>query len=206
MNMDLETLTKWLEGYKRGETQNNIVIAPSFIHIPLVMEFAKKVAIELAAQDIAAHDKGAHTGDIGAFQVKQFCKYAIVGHSERAEPLEIVLKKRDICINQGITPIVCVTSPEVAAKLYTPQTLLAWEDPNNISVNGQYREKNPAEILEGAKLISAQLPEGAKFIYGGSVNRQNIADLAKISELNGVLVGNASLDPQHFADIISAYV
>ena len=50
------------------------------------------------------------------------------------------------------------------------------------------------------------IPEGTPLIYGGSVNENNIKDIAKIQELDGVLVGNASLDPKTFASIISAYI
>ena len=205
MNMDLASITSWIAGYKKVDTQNKVIIAASFLHLPLLSEFAKSAGIELASQDVSTLDKGAHTGEVGAFQIKQFCNYSIVGHSERHEPIDVVLKKRDMCLANKITPIICFVSPEDAVKLYTPGVLLAWEVPNNISVNGQYREKDPAEIETGIKNISDTLPKDIALIYGGSVNRNNVENLTKIAQIGGALPGNASLDPQHFIDIIDAY-
>jgi len=83
---------------------------------------------------------------------------------------------------------------------------MAWEDPQNISINGVYRSEDPAKISAIAKEIRKIVPPEAKLIYGGSVNERNVAAISRISELDGVLVGNASLDPEIFATIIRYFV
>jgi triosephosphate isomerase len=206
MNMNMEAVMNWVtefDSLKGTEvTEKEVIIAPSSLHLPVIDGLNKGKTYKLAAQDVSISEKGAHTGDLGVFQIKDFCQYCIVGHSERQEPRELVIAKRDACLKEGITPIVCFVEPSDASNSYTKGAIVAWEDPHNISVNGEYRAKDPKEVMAGIEIIAQQLPDEAPLIYGGSVNRQNIESLAKINRLNGVLPGNASLDPQHFLDII----
>ena len=196
MNMKEEQVKTWLAEFS-GKNVGNVIIAASFPHLQLVWEAGFKTA----AQDVSVLDKGTHTGEVGAFQLKDYCEYCIVGHSERKETSEVVKEKRDQCLKEGITPIVCFVNIESALDLYLPGTIMAWEDPQNISVNGQYNPKDANEIRTSIKILQATLPQGAEIVYGGSVNRQNIKDLVNIEGLNVVLVGNASLDPAHFYEI-----
>lgn len=142
---------------------------------------------------------------MGGFQIKEFCTYAIVGHSERKEDKETVIKKRDMCLTEGITPIVCFVDPDHIKDYYKEGVIIAWEDPKNISKNGVYHAEKTDHIEEITKEIRKMLPKDAVLIYGGSVNEQNIGEISKIRSLDGVLVGNASLEPKTFADIIVAY-
>jgi triosephosphate isomerase len=87
---------------------------------------------------------------------------------------------------------------------WNEQSYIAWEDPNNISKNGVYKEKDPEDIKKGIDQIRTHIPSQAVLIYGGSVNRQNANTVFNIPGVNGVLPGNASLDPQHFIDIINS--
>lgn len=206
MNMSLKKMTAWIDNFKPITKENvKVIISPSQIHIPLIFDFAKKANIEVASQDTSVFDQGAHTGETGAFQVKEFCKYSIIGHSERSENIETVKTKVDQCLSVGIIPIICFTNPENVALLYVEGALMAWEDPNNISKEGIFNEKDPQDISEGIKIIRDYVPAEATVIYGGSVNRENINKINQIKGIDGVLVGSASLDPQHFTDIISAY-
>ena len=209
MNMGLEEITSWTLEFsdfqKHMKPDVEIIISPSAVHIPMIYEVFKKTGIKIASQDVSTEEKGAHTGDIGAFQIKQFCKYAIVGHSERKEDVQTVIKKRDLCLKEGITPIVCFVEPDNLPKLYKDGVLIAWENPQNISKNGVYNPEDPEIIRTVVKEIRKIIPSEAPLIYGGSVNKQNIEDIGKIEEINGVLVGNASLDPKIFSDMIRYY-
>jgi len=209
MNMGLEEITSWTLEFsdfqKHMKPDVEIIISPSAVHIPMIYEVFKKTGIKIASQDVSTEEKGAHTGDIGAFQIKQFCKYAIVGHSERKEDVQTVIKKRDLCLKEGITPIVCFVEPDNLPKLYKDRVLIAWENPQNISKNGVYNPEDPEIIRTVVKEIRKIIPSEAPLIYGGSVNKQNIEDIGKIEEINGVLVGNASLDPKIFSDMIRYY-
>ena len=175
-----------------------VIVAPTNVHLPLLSELKNA---GLAVQDVSSKTKGAHTGDTGAFQIKDFCKYAIVGHSERHETHEIVMEKAQNCLDNGITPIICFVNPGEAGEYYLDGAMLAWEDPENISKDGVYNAKSTEDVLAKVVEIRAALPPDAKVIYGGSVNENSISELKNIAGLDGVLVGNASLDPKHFLEI-----
>jgi triosephosphate isomerase (TIM) len=205
MNMNTSEVRNWIvqfsETTPRIAKDIKILIAPSFTALAEI----GNTGLEVCAQDVSNYDKGAHTGEVGAFDLKDYCPYSIVGHSERNEDSTIVTQKRDMCLKYGITPIVCFVNNEDVKEYYKDGVILAWEDPQNISVNGVYRSKDPEEIRKNIDQIRNLLPTNAELIYGGSVNRDNLSDISAISGISGVLVGNASLDPQHFADIISIY-
>jgi len=67
-----------------------------------------------------------------------------------------------------------------------------------------YREKDPTEIFDTYEYFKVKLPK-VPVIYGGSVNKDNVNELVSIDNLGGVLVGNASLDPKHFLDLVEAF-
>lgn len=209
MNMNFEDLTKWVAIFSEFQScitsGVEVILAPSFAHIPAIFELSQKTSLKLASQDVSFEEKGAHTGETGAFQIKEFCKYAIIGHSERKENKEMVTKKRNACLKGGITPIICFINPRDIKDLYSENCIFAWEDPKNISKNGIYNDKNTSEIGKTVREMRKKLPEQIILVYGGSVNENNIKEISKIERLDGVLVGNASLDPKTFADIISAY-
>ena len=209
MNMRLEDLTRWVAKFSEFQSlitsEVEVILAPSFVHVPAIFELSQKTSLRLASQDVSLEEKGAHTGEMGAFQVKEFCKYAIIGHSERKEDIQTVIKKRNICLKEEITPIVCFVNPKDLKDLYSEGCIFAWEDPKNISKNGVYNDKSTLEIERGVREIRIKLPDQTTLIYGGSVNENNIKEISKIGKLDGVLVGNASLDPKTFADIICAY-
>lgn len=177
------------------------VICPPVSYLKRIAEILPDLA--LGVQDISPFDDGAHTGFVGANQVRQFCRYSIVGHSERGEPRELVMQKVRMCVGSGITPIVCFKSPAEYVK--TDGVIYALEDPDNISVGGQYRPKPLSEINDLVKSASKVFGEEAEIIYGGSVNVENAADLASLKDLSGVLVGNASLNPVDFAGIVKIF-
>jgi triosephosphate isomerase (TIM) len=206
MNMEQEQIKEWFNTFTplyKCTADKTILIAPTELFLEETKNYIKLPNVFVCAQDVDFYDKGAHTGYTGTFQLKEFATYSIVGHSERKEPEEIVLAKRDSCIKNNITPIVCFIPHEKAPTMFTKGALLAWEDPQNISINGIYRAKDPKDVAEGIRNIRQLLPPEAVLLYGGSVNRDNIKDLTKIEGINGYLVGNASLDPVHFLDIIN---
>lgn len=221
LNMDSKDLANWVgpfsQKYKNikkdwkkrriiEERWPKVLLCPSLIYIPAVAEISQKMGVEVGAQDVSPFEKGAHTGENAVFQIKNFCRYAIIGHSERHEPIEVVARKRDLCLKEKITPIVCFVNPADLFKLYKEGCVMAWEDPQNISVNGVYKSEDPAKISAIAKEIRKMVPPEARIIYGGSVNERNASTISRISELDGVLIGNASLDPEIFASIIRYYV
>ena len=206
MNLNLADITAWFESFRQSlpliPENKEIIIAASAPYLGLLSVLTKTKNLKLSAQDASSLETGAHTGEVGAFQLKDFCAYALVGHSERNENIEVSLKKRDVCLANGITPIFCFSNISDVESVYKTGIILTWEDPANISKGGQYRAKPKEEIQSGIDKIRQKIPADAILIYGGSVNRQNIIDLANIKGLNGVLPGNASKDPIHFAELV----
>jgi len=210
MNMSLKDIVSWLEEFSKLELKQDlnrhIIICPSFPHLSLLKEVSGKIGFEVGAQDLSMFEKGAHTGETGNFQLKELVNYCIVGHSERKESVDTVIIKKDLCIKAGIIPLVCFVDKKDLTKLDTKGVILCWEDPNNISKDGVYREKNPLDIAKEMREIKERVSKETVIIYGGSVNRENIKSLNEIKEIDGVLVGNAGLDPNHFADIINTAI
>ncbi|HSX39770.1 MAG TPA: triose-phosphate isomerase family protein [Candidatus Saccharimonadales bacterium] len=210
MNLNVEQVETWLHTFgklaKNTTQMVEIIAAPSFPYLLHLRAFSADVAnFAVAAQDVSTFNGGSYTSQVGAFQLKDFCQYCIIGHSETKPTKDLVLKKRDICLQTHLTPIVCFSKIKDAVDLYKDGVILAWEDPNTISVNGQYRAADASDIEQNIQAIKKLLPPQAIVVYGGSVNRQNMANLAKILQLDGVLVGNASLDPHHFFEIVKAF-
>lgn len=210
MNMDLGDINTWIKTFTHSplftnmEALNNIevILCPSNAHILFIKHVADIFHLKTGIQDISQYDKGAHTGETGAFQMKDLAEYCILGHSERKETSDIVEIKRGLCLKYGIKPITCFRNIEDLSGLSQENSILAWEDPNNISQDGKYREKDSGEIEEGIKEIIKNTPPTAEILYGGSVNRDNVKKINNINGIKGILIGNASLDPNHFADII----
>jgi triosephosphate isomerase (TIM) len=208
MNMTLAELTNWLEEF--GELQGagvegvDVVVAPShpFLSNPALQE---NESLYVSSQDVSIYEKGAHTGFVGGFQLKEICDYCIVGHSERGEDKETVLQKRDICLQNELTPIVCFVNVDEAEDYYTERTVLALEDPVNISKDGVYNPMDVSTVETFINNIKEKLPEDAQVVYGGSVNRENADSLGSITQLDGALIGNAGLDARHFYEITSAF-
>ena len=210
-NMCLRDIHGWFEMFiprflAANPTNIEVIIAPSHLYLPVLHEF--KVAnpyIRSAAQDVSLFENGAHTGQVGAFQISDYCDYCLVGHSETAVSFEDAVTKSDLCLKEKVTPIVCFVSSETVSSSMLQGAVLAWEDPQNISHDGKYNAKPISEIESQVRYLKSNLPANRKLLYGGSVNRQNASDLSTISELDGVLVGNASLDPMHFFEIVMEF-
>jgi len=190
-------------------------------------------SVALGGQDCHTDAKGAHTGDISAEMLKDAgCAYVIVGHSERrtdhGETDAQVRAKAMAAHRSGLNAIVCIG--ETAAQRDGGETLvvvarqLAGSLPDAAKATdtvvayepvwaiGTGRTPTAAEIAEVHGRIRADLKtrfrDGAEFriLYGGSVNAKNAAEILRIAEVNGGLVGGASLDTQSFLAICRSAV
>ncbi len=191
---------------------------------------ADKIELGLGAQDLSKFDSGAYTGEVsGAFLKKLEVKYVLIGHSERrqyhAENDETVQAKTAAAFRHGIVPVICVgeTLEELEAEgqsaVPVRQTLaaLAGHDKMGDFViayepvwaigTGKVATPEEAATVCGKirEAISAELgPEIAdatRILYGGSVKANNVAGFLRSSEVDGVLVGGASLDAEEFSGI-----
>ena len=203
-----------------GKLSSELVICPPATLLIAVAEALKGSSIALGGQDCHAQEKGAHTGDISAVMLKDAgCRYVILGHSERrsghhesdADVRAKVLAAR----KAGLAAILCVGESE--AERQAGKTLdvvsrqladslppgLAGMDAANLAIAyepvwaiGSGRTPTPAEVTEihaGIRqALGSQLRE-VRILYGGSVKPQNARELMTAPEVNGALVGGASL-------------
>jgi triosephosphate isomerase len=191
---------------------------------------ADKLAIGYGAQDLSEHDSGAYTGEIsGAFLAALDCTYVIVGHSERRtlhhETDEELSRKVAAAIRHGLVPVLCVGETAEDLELHgpsavpvaqlkaslagiegTPNLVIAYEPVWAIG-SGQAATPEQAQQVAAAlratlaELFGQEVAEATRILYGGSVKAANIASFMRESDLDGALVGGASLDVTEFASI-----
>jgi triosephosphate isomerase len=207
-NKNRKEVEEWLGEFEKLIEQDlkgvKVIVSPAFVHLHLFTDIVNRVKNFFAAgQDVSAFEEGRHTGLVGASQLRSYADYCIVGHSETKAAPEEAMKKGVLCLENGITPIVCFVDSENPPQ--AENVILAWEDPGNISTDKGYRAADPDTIKNTINRIKSKLAKDVPVLYGGSVNRQNASELSNISELDGVLVGGASLDPQHFYQIVKAF-
>ncbi|NCT98799.1 MAG: triose-phosphate isomerase [Comamonadaceae bacterium] len=184
------------------------------------------------AQDLSAHEQGAYTGEVSAAMLKDFgCRYAIVGHSERrqyhGETDATVAAKAQRALAAGITPIVCVgetlvereaeqteavVKRQLAAVIHavahcTSEIVVAYEP---VWAIGTGQTATPEQAQQVHAVLRAQLAaathqaERVHILYGGSMNAANAASLLAQPDIDGGLIGGASLKAPDFLRIIAA--
>ncbi len=195
VDSDRALLTK-LESHALG-----IIICPPFpLLYPLRNMLRDIPAIAFGSQDISRMDAGSYTGECSASMLKDFVSYAIIGHSERkhyfGESGESVQKKILLAKKYDIQPIACISGKND----YIPQevTFIAYEPDTAI---GSGLNEDPQKVVEIKHGIAVR--KNTNFLYGGSVDSKNVTAYLDTHEINGFLIGKASLDAEAFYSIVS---
>jgi triosephosphate isomerase len=192
---------------------------------------ADKLPLAYGAQDVSAHDSGAYTGEISGLFLSQLdCNYVIIGHSERrtlhAETDEIVAAKVTAALKNGLAPIICVGETAEDLEQHGPSAVpvaqlraalsgvtsasdivVAYEPVWAIG-SGQAATPEQAETVCAAlrlvldEVLGADVAAKTRILYGGSVKSTNIGGFMKQPNVDGALVGGASLDLAEFASIV----
>ena len=188
--------------------------------------------IRWGAQDCSAHQQGAYTGEVSAAMLAEFgCRYAIVGHSERRachlESDQLVADKAKAALARGVTPIVCVgetlahreageteavVKRQLSAVIHTlahcaSEMVVAYEP---VWAIGTGRSASPEQAQAVHALLRTQLraatphAAGMKILYGGSVKPDNAVSLFAQPDIDGGLIGGASLNAADFVAICRA--
>ncbi len=201
----------------------NLVICPPFPFLKAVAGALKKA--NLGAQDLFwKSPTGAFTGEVSAAELKDAgVRYVIIGHSERrlnlGETDEMIARKLTVAVKEGLVPVLCVSEewPEqIKADLsqlhvaITPERfpiLIAYEPLWAVSTSSEEAvpdtPEHTAEVISGIKNLLTEMNYkfNVKFLYGGSVDWKNADRYFELKEVDGVLVGAASLNPEEIIKI-----
>lgn len=230
-NRDL--LDSLIKGIGGGGKADCAVCVP-FPYLAQAQELLKGTAIAWGAQNCSEHVQGAYTGEVSAAMLADFgCRYAIVGHSERrslyGERNETVAAKFVAAVEGGLTPILClgetleqreqgVTEQVIAAQFDAvmqaagvqgfARAVIAYEP---VWAIGTGRTASPQQAQDVHAFIrgrlassDAALAQRMQILYGGSVKPQNAAELFGMADIDGGLIGGASLVAQDFLAICAA--
>lgn len=214
--------------------QCDFLVAPPFLYLSLVrdaLEVNGASTIALSGQDCALTEDGAYTGDISAAMLADIgCSYVILGHSERrtlhGETSDEVAEKATRAHAKGLKTIICVGEKEserdtghetdvigsqlemsLPATSNGGNTVIAYEP---VWAIGTGKAATPEDIRLMHKFIreklAGRLEDSAKMriLYGGSVKAENAAEIFAVPDVDGALIGGASLDAQQFIDIARA--
>ncbi|MBI2136545.1 triose-phosphate isomerase [Candidatus Woesearchaeota archaeon] len=206
--------------------QREIVVCPAFTALSDVAKELgkeKNTNISLGAQNLHFEDSGAFTGEVSAQMLKEIgCKYVIIGHSERRQLCgEInagVNKKIFAALKHGLIPIVCVGETLAEREKNKTKDVIKKqisESISNVNVDkiviayepvwaiGTGKTATPEQAQEVHALIRSLIKSNsARILYGGSVKPDNIKELMVQKDIDGALVGGASLDAESFAKIV----
>jgi len=199
------------------------VISPSYVLIYPIYEAIKGSSIYLSAQNLFYEKDGPYTGEVSGEVLKEAgCKYVLIGHSERRklfyETPEVVYRKFIAAKNFDLIPVICfgeelnerkngktisVIDNQLKEYYNYKNLILAYEPVWSIGTGIIPKEQ---EIEEVGNYVKERFNNDVTLIYGGSVDKSNIDELLNVKNIDGFLVGRASLDPLNFFEIIKALV
>ena len=225
MNGTLKQINEYFETFLSNfkSSQNHIIFSLPYIFLHYLVEKVKKYKIDIFAQNCHFEDEGAFTGEISAKMLSSIgVKGSIVGHFERrqfGENYQLVNKKVRSLINNNLIPIICIgeTSEEKSKRNMILNSQIS-ESLNGISNNkniiiayepiwaiGKKESMNVDIINDSINIIREKCLklnfENIKIIYGGSVSKNNITEILSCENVDGVLIGRASLDPNFIVSI-----
>lgn len=211
------------------------VLCPPFMSLVAVANLLGGTNIGLGAQNMHWEEKGAFTGEVAPSMVKEFCKYVIIGHSERrayfGETDETVNKKVLAAQKHGLTPIVCIgetlaqyeagETAEVVRRqaldglkgldpAFAPQIVVAYEPVWAIGTGKASSAENAEYVHRDVvraslkDLFGEETAQSIRILYGGSVTAANAAEFFAQPNIDGALVGGASLKADEFVAIAQA--
>ncbi|MCX6003803.1 MAG: triose-phosphate isomerase [Chloroflexi bacterium] len=206
------------------------VVCTPFVSLTAVREMLKGGSVKLGAQNMYFEEKGAYTGEVSPLMLSGLCEYVILGHSERRqcfnETNEIINKKIRAALKVGLKPILCVgeslaqyeagkteavVTDHVTSSLKdipaSDNLVIAYEPVWAIGTGKAATGPQANKVIRLVRKIVAGLygdsfARNLRILYGGSVTGDNIAEFVGQSEIDGALVGGASLKVDQFVSIV----
>lgn len=211
----------------------DVLLCPTYVALSNVENIIKDSQILLGAQNLSYENNGAYTGEISASMLKAIgCEYVIIGHSERRkyfnETDELVNKKIKKAIEFGLKPILCVGETLEERESGKQNEIVEAQLTNNLNdvpdldnvviayepvwAIGTGKNATPQQANEMhkhiryviAKLYNQNSADNIRILYGGSLNDRNCKELLSESDIDGGLIGGASLKTESFIEIIKA--
>jgi len=207
------------------------VICPPFVSLVPLKELLKDSSIKLGAQNLYFAEKGAYTGEISPLMLAELCEFVIIGHSERRqyfhETGEVVNKKVLAALKAGLKPILCigekleeneagrteeVITEQLNSSLAEVKDLTnliiayepVWAIGTGRAATGEQANETIAFIRQKlAKRYGEKQAQQVRILYGGSVTAANAAEFMHQPEIDGALVGGASLKATEFLSIVT---
>lgn len=219
---------------KMKDSNSEVMIAPSFPYLSQVCDLVDNSCLVLAAQNISHEIKGAYTGEVSASMLGDFgVKSVLLGHSERrslyGETDTIVASKVKIALEFGLTPMLCIG--ETLEERQSDQTLIVcerqlqavialvgiesfekmvvayepvWAIGTGLSASAEQAQEVHESIRAFLAKSSESVSQKVQILYGGSVKASTSSALFQMPDVDGALVGGASLDAEEFIAIIKA--
>lgn len=217
-----------------GDVTSEVVVCAPFVYLSTVVDATSNSAVKVGAQNMCDQDSGAFTGEIAGPMLKDIgCEYVIIGHSERramyGESDEVTAVKYAAVLKNGLKPIFCVgetleereqgiteevVGRQIDAILNTEgvaslaNAVLAYEP---VWAIGTGKTATPEQAQEVHAFIrnkiagsDSTIAEGLRILYGGSMNPGNAAELCSQADIDGGLIGGASLKSEDFLVICNA--
>ena len=215
------------------DARSEVVVCPPYICLETAARAVRGSNIRLGAQNVHFEKSGAFTGEVTTGMLKALgVEYVIIGHSERrqyfAETDETVNKKAKACLEAGLTPIICVgetleqREKGITAEVVCMQTKLALQglaagqvagvviayEPIWAIGTGKTATKEDANdtikcIRRAVAEVFGNAAEDVRIQYGGSMNPQNVSELMAMTDIDGGLIGGASLKAEDFSKVVN---
>ena len=211
-----------------------VVVAPSFPYLAQVDNLLEKSAIKMAAQNVSEQESGAFTGEVSISMLQDFAvDYVLIGHSERrsiyGETDQLVAQKVEKLLAAGIVPVLCIgESLEQREKEITLDVVFSqinavlelvgvaafeqivvayepvWAIGTGLSASAEQAQEVHKAVREHIAKSDEVVSEKVRIIYGGSVKASSSSDLFAMPDIDGALVGGASLKVEEFIGIVKS--
>ncbi len=235
MNFDIEKSVNFASSLLKKDlhnTETTIILSPSFTSLVDVKNALDGSVIQLAGQNMNSHLSGAHTGEVSGSMLKEVeCDWVILGHSERRQYYyeeDVILNdKLNTAIESGLNPILCVGESlnhrknnetfsvlehqlDIALNhlsINDRKILIAYEPVWAIGTGLAATVDIIAEVSEHIKeYLMQKFSLNIPILYGGSVSEENSASIIAVNNVDGFLIGGASLDVNEFYSIYSSMI
>lgn len=222
------------KGGKKIFSSIEVVVCPAYVHLTRAHEVLKGAAVSVGAQNVYFAEPGAFTGEVSASMLADLgCKYVIVGHSERRaifrENFDTVSKKFQAVVKAGLTPILCVGETQDEREHHQTEQVVreqldavihavgledfskaviayepVWAIGTGLTATPDQAQAVHAFIRHHLVQNKVDLANTIRILYGGSMKAENAAALLAMPDIDGGLIGGASLDAKSFLAICQA--